>query len=178
MDLPVIAIAVLLFFLRVLNNGMFTIRMILITRGRKTVAAIFAFIEATIFALTTGLVVNDLTNPVILIAYSGGFAVGGYFGQIVESRFVKGYLSVNVVSPGMGHEIAVALRDAGFGVTETNGEGKDGHVMLVRCIIERRAANEVIDIIRGVSPDAFISVEETRTVRSGYVRSVHGRATN
>jgi len=171
-----IAIALLIFALRILNNAVSTIRFVFIARQRPVITAMLAFIESTIFAITVANVVNDLSNPIILVAYSGGFAMGSYVGMALERRLVQGFVTINTVLSEGGHELAIILRDANFGVTVTQGEGKNGAVSMLRTTIDRRDANTVIEIIREQQPDAFISVEETRSIRSGYI-APHGRRT-
>jgi uncharacterized protein YebE (UPF0316 family) len=168
-------LALAVFVLRIANNALGTMRFILISRQRQFPAAVLAFIESVIFAFTAANVIRDLTDPIMLTAYSGGFAIGSYVGMALEQRFVRSFVTVNVISPVKGHEIALALRDAGFGVTETVGEGKDGLVTMLRAIVDRRDSPHASDIVRDLSPDAFIAMEETRAIRQGYFRRPNGK---
>ncbi|MEO1444052.1 MAG: DUF5698 domain-containing protein, partial [Chloroflexota bacterium] len=169
-----IGIALLILVLRILNNAVSTIRIVFVARQRTLFAALLAFIESTIFAITVAYVVNDLTNPIMLGAYSGGFAIGSYVGMALERRLVRGFVTVNAVLSNGGHDLAVMLRDANYGVTETTGQGKEGAVSMLRMIVDRRDTNTLITLIREHQPQAFISVEEARTIRSGYI-AAHGR---
>jgi len=170
-----LGIALLIFVLRIINNAVTTMRIVFIARHQRGIATILAFIESSIFAVTVANVVNDLTNPLIFIAYSGGFAIGSYVGISIEQRFVKSFKSISIILTSGGHELALLLRDAGFGVTETSGEGKDGTVTMLRIIVDGRDVTRVLDISRENQPDAFIAIEEARTIRQGYFRSAAGR---
>lgn len=162
--------AVFLFFLRVLNNAIGTVRLILITRDKRFLSAVLAFLEALIFAVVIANVVSDLSNIPNMLAYCGGFAVGGYVGMAIESRFITSYVVATVIASTLGHSMATALRERGFGVTETLGEGKDGAVTMLRCVLSRRDVTDFLAVVRQVHPDAFVSVEEARAVQHGWIR--------
>lgn len=170
-----ILLALGIFALRVLNNAMGTVRIVIITRQQRFLAAVLAFIEALIFAVVIANVVKDLSNILNLMAYCGGFAVGSYVGMAIEARFITSYVTATVISGTKGHEIALALREAGFGVTETFGEGRDGTVTLLRCVLIRREVGDMMNAVREVEPEAFISVEEARAIQHGWVRNAHGQ---
>ncbi|NJL95347.1 MAG: hypothetical protein HC915_17310 [Anaerolineae bacterium] len=106
--------ALLIFSLRVVNNAMGTVRVIVMTGGRRWLSFGLAFLESLIFAFTAGNVLTDLNNLPNLIAYAGGFAVGNYVGMVLEQRFVIGFMTINIISIDQGAEIAVRLREAGL----------------------------------------------------------------
>jgi uncharacterized protein YebE (UPF0316 family) len=135
MTLEAVGLALLIFILRVLNNALGTIRVVLITRDRRLSAAVLAFIEALVFAVVIANVVKDLSNVLNMVAYCGGFAVGGYVGMAIEAHFLTTYMIATIITHTKGHEIASTLRARGYGVTETTGEGRDGAVALLRSVI-------------------------------------------
>jgi uncharacterized protein YebE (UPF0316 family) len=163
-------IAVLIFVLRVINSGIGTIRLILLARQQRTLTVILAFFEALTFAITVAGVVTDLRNVFNLLAYCGGFATGAYIGMTIEARYITSYVVVNIISALHGHRIAVALREQGYGVTETIGEGLNGTVSVLRSIVNRRDVPGVIEIVSQQHPEAFVSVEEARSVQHGWLR--------
>lgn len=152
MTLDGLAFAVFLFALRILNNAIGTVRVILITRDQRFLAAVLAFIEALIFAVVFANVVSDLTNIPNLLAYCLGFAIGGYVGMAIESRFITSYVTVNIIAQARGHHLATALRERGFGVTETVGEGRDGMVLILRSVVSRRDVADVLAVVETVLP--------------------------
>ena len=177
MTTEAITFALILFGLRVLNNAIGTIRLIVMNRQQRGLAAVMAFFEAGLFAYTVANVVTDLTNVLNLFAYCGGFAVGNWLGMALESRFITSYMTVNVITPARGHEIALALREHGFGVTETVGEGRDGKVTMLRSVVTHRDVPRLLDLVRTTHPEAFVAVEEARTVQRGWMRAVRNQQT-
>ncbi|MBK8029903.1 MAG: DUF2179 domain-containing protein [Chloroflexi bacterium] len=167
-----ILFAILLILLRILNTGIGTVRLILVTRQQKVLASLLAIVEALLFALSIGSVANDLNNVLNLAAYCGGFAIGNYIGMIIERRFITSYMTVNIITPQRGHEIALALRQHGYGVTETLGEGHQGAVTMLRSVVLNRDVPKVLQIVGEMQEDAFVAVEEARSVYRGWLRSV------
>lgn len=91
-------IPILIFTLRVINNVIGTVRLILVSRGQRYWSFAFAALESLLFAYTAGQVITDLENLPKLAAYVFGFAVGGIVGMQVENRFVKAYDCVTVIA--------------------------------------------------------------------------------
>jgi uncharacterized protein YebE (UPF0316 family) len=170
-----VLLAVVLFSLRVFNYAISTLRLVSIARGQKPIAAVLAFVEALVFALTMAGVVADLSNLLNLAAFCFGASVGSYFGMWLESKFVRSFSTVQVITGVMGHELAEHLRDKGFGVTETRGTGRDGEVTIIRSTITSKEVPRIIQEIRHVLPNAFIEVETARTIQRGYIAGLTPR---
>ena len=171
MTLDGVLLALMIFVLRVVNNTLGTVRVVLITREKRLLASMLGFVEALVFAVVIANVVQDLSNWMNLVAYCGGFSVGNFLGMALEHRFITSYKSVSIITDTYGHEIAAALRDGGFGVTEAEGEGRDGHVSMLRSVVISRDVPRVIDTVRDMNPEAFIALEDARAVHRGYIRA-------
>ncbi len=163
---------VLIFVLRVTNNVIGTVRLILVSREKRVWGFAFASLESLLFAYTAGQVITDLNNIPNLAAYVFGFAVGGVVGMQVENRFVKAYESVTVIATReVSHKIALALRERGHGVTEIMGEGARGEVEELQIVVHRRDLNQALKIIRDIKEDAFVTVERSEFIRGGWIRA-------
>ncbi len=165
-------IPILIFVLRVSNNVIGTLRLILVSRGRRAWGFALAALESLLFAYTAGQVITDLENLPKLAAYVLGFAVGGFVGMQVENRFVRAYESVTVIaSREISHAMALALRAAGHGVTEIIGEGAHGEVEELHIITHRRDLTDVLRIVHGIKEDVFVTVEHSEFIRNGWIRA-------
>jgi len=165
-------IAAVIFFLRILNSAVGTVRLVVMARGQRLLVAVLGFIEALIFAYVTANVVTDLSNLLNLAAYCGGFALGIYVGMIIETRYVVSYIRVNIITQIGGHEIAVNLREHGYGVTEMQGQGGSGEVTMITSVVQRVDTGKVVSVAQQINPKAFITMEEARQVRHGWLRAL------
>jgi len=164
-------LALFLFALRVINSAVGTLRLILMARGMRIMTAILGFLEALIFAYVTASVVTDFTNLPNLIAYCGGFSIGIWVGMEIETRFVVNYVKVNVIASQQGHEIATTLREIGHGVTEVQGAGGKGEVIMLNSVVKRRDVPGLLNSVYAINPNAFVTLEEARGVQHGWMRN-------
>lgn len=160
-----------IFILRVLNYAITTIRTVAIARQQRVFSSVLAFVEALLFAVVIGSIVKDLENAINLMAYCLGAAVGGYLGMVLESRFITSYMTINIMAHDKGKAVAEALRAQGFGVTTITGEGRDGAVTMLRCVVMNRETGQVLAITREIDDKAFIAMEETRSIQHGWLRA-------
>jgi uncharacterized protein YebE (UPF0316 family) len=111
-----------------------------------------------------------MENPLNIIGYSAGFATGNVLGMAIEKRLALGYTHFNIISPNHSTEVAEALREAGFGVTEIPARGRDGSFMVVDCRVRRKQSEDVEKRVLEIDPEAFITAEEITPRRSGIWR--------
>jgi uncharacterized membrane-anchored protein YitT (DUF2179 family) len=74
---------------------------------------------------------------------------------------------VRAFVPEGGKEVMQRLHDAGFGVTGVDGQGATGPVKVVYAVVKRKHLKEVIEIIHGVNPKAFYTIEDVRSAEEG-----------
>lgn len=165
--------ALVIFILRIFNNGIGTIRLIVMARQQRTLTVVLAFFEALTFAVTIAGVATDLSNLLNLAAYCVGFAVGNWVGMAIEARFIVSYVRINIFAKTKGQEIADKLRQHGYGVTVASGTGHEGPTEMLHAIATRRDVPQIVDIVNDINPSAFTFVEEARAVNKGYIRKHH-----
>jgi uncharacterized protein YebE (UPF0316 family) len=160
-----------IFLLRIVDVSMSTMRILLAVRGHKYIVPFIGFFEVLIWVFAVGNAIRFLDSPLHLLGYAGGFATGSIVGLLIEERLAIGYATIRVVSRHVGVEIADALHSLGFGVTEFGGQGRDGRVEVVYTVCLRREIPRVIAEVERWDPQAFITVEEPRDIRWGWMRS-------
>jgi uncharacterized protein YebE (UPF0316 family) len=163
--------AVLIFLLRVSDMTLDTLRVLVVMRGKKGIAWILGFCQASIFVLAISSVLSHLDNPLNIVGYAAGFATGNVVGMLIEERLAIGHTLVNIVSSFRGSAIAEHLRKEGYAVTEVPARGKDGAVSLLNVSVLRKNVDRVRKIVNEVDPDAFITAEDLRPIRRGFWRA-------
>ncbi len=159
-----------IFCLRVIDVSLGTVRTVFILQGRKYLASGIALIEVTIFIYAISGVISLVgKNPVLMLAYSSGFAAGTLLGIWLEEKFAMGFIQVRIISKDKGEEIAAAIWNKGFGVTVVPGHGIHGHVELLFSVIPRRFQGELVKIATAVDSESFVSVSDSRYLYRGYM---------
>lgn len=170
--------ALLIFGLRIVDVSMSVMRMILNVRGQRAIAACIGFFEVLIWLIAAGHALQHLDSIFHIAGYAAGFAVGNYVGVWLESKFALGLNAVRAVcriepledGGTRGSETARQLRGQGFAVTEMQGRGLHSDVEILNLIVQRKKVPSVLQIIQRHDPDAFVSVEEVRSIQGGYIR--------
>ena len=162
-----VILPILIFFARICDVTLGTIRVIFISKGVKYLAPLIGFFEVIIWLLAISQVMNNLTNIVAYIAYGAGFALGTFIGMLIEEKISIGLMSVRIITKEDPQELTQYLRSQKYGVTSIDGEGATGRVKMVFTIIKRQDLGQVVGIIKEFHPNAFYSVEEVKSVAEG-----------
>ncbi len=166
--------ALFIFFARVTDVSMGTLRTLFIVRGKRFHAAVLGFFEVIIYIVALNRVVNALDNPVNLIVYALGFATGNYVGSFLEEKMALGNISAQIIC-SKSMEMANALRDVDFGVTVLDGLGKEGEKEILLISLRRKYLPRLLDIAEDIDHDCFITVTDARTTRGGYFKGRKGK---
>ena len=160
--------ALVIFLLRCTDISLYTLRILMVMRGKKFLAWSFGFCQSIIFLIAIQKVLTDLSNWLNIIGYAAGFATGLILGMFIEERLNVGFLHMRIISTGRGECLAKVLRDAGFGVTEIAARGKEGAVELLHCSIQRRERKQLESLIKNLDEGAFITAENVRPLQHGF----------
>lgn len=157
----------LIFFSRIADVSIGTVRIIMVSRGQRLAAPILGFFEVLIWLVVIAQVMQNLDNWICYVAYAGGFAAGTLAGMWWEERLAVGFLVVRIITNQDDSHIKERFAGAGIGVTSIDAEGISGRVKVVFSVIKRNNLGKVIQIINDCYPKAFFSVEDARSVAEG-----------
>jgi uncharacterized protein YebE (UPF0316 family) len=160
---------IVIFFLRISDVSLATIRMLLMVRNNKVLVPILAFFEVSIWVFAVATVVQHLSSPWHLLGYAGGYATGNVVGMLIEERLAIGLATVRTMVKEGGATLAASLRESGFAVTEMAGKGRDGNVEVLYSVIRRRRVTPYVRMVNTSAPDSFVVVEEPRGVHRGWL---------
>lgn len=158
-----------IFLLRIVDVSLATLRMLLAVRGQRVVVPLIGFFEVLVWLFAAGNAIRYLDSPLHVVGYAAGFAMGNMVGLWVEERLALGLATVRIISEHGGVEMADALRDQGFGVTEFAGQGREGLVEVVYTVARRADVRRILQIADHWDPGAFVTVEEPRAIRRGWL---------
>ena len=151
--------AVIIFFLRLADQSLGTMRALLVSKNKSIYAALIGLVESAIWIVAISQVIKDIDDPVLIGAYASGFAAGTILGSYIESVVGVGNVVIRVFSAKNSPSVAKALRERGHGVTVISGEGKDGPVKIYLCVIPRRKLKSALSMIEKINPNAFITTD-------------------
>ncbi|GAE87820.1 hypothetical protein JCM21531_1220 [Acetivibrio straminisolvens JCM 21531] len=80
----------LIFFSRIIDVTIGTIRIIFVSRGKKYLAPVLGFFEVLVWIVAISQVMQNLNNFACYFAYAAGFATGTFVGIIIEEKLAIG----------------------------------------------------------------------------------------
>ena len=169
--LPSWLFALMIFFLRVADMSLDTIRVLFVVRGKKAIVWVLGFFQSLIFVIAISSVLTELDNILNVVGYATGFATGNLVGMLIEQRLAIGHILVTIISSNRGAFIAERLRAGGYAVTEIPGRGRNGTVFELHASVLRKDVPNVETIVLEADPQAFITAEDVRPVRRGFWRA-------
>lgn len=168
---PIWVGAFLIFFARVCDVSLGTMRIAFISRGEKFIAPAFAFFEMLIWLFAISQIVMNLSNLAYYFAYAAGFATGVFTGMHLEEKLAIGSRVIRVITRKDAGKLIEELRSAGFGVTNIPAEGNSGDVNVVFSVVKRTDIPQYVELVKQFNPHAFYSIEDIRFVSQGIVRA-------
>ncbi len=161
MGLEHLGAAAFVFFARVADVALGTFRTSLVVSGRRGLAWAVAFAESSIWLLAVSRALQDLDDPILLLAFALGFATGTFVGITIEGVVALGEQVLRVFTKE-GARVAAVLRERGLRVTRFPGEGRDAPVDLLFIQLRRRQAREVVQLAREYDPECFCVIDDVR----------------
>ncbi|WP_332449781.1 DUF2179 domain-containing protein [Methanoculleus sp.] len=162
-----VIIPLFIFFARICDVTIGTMRIIFVSRGMKMIAPVLGFFEVFIWIIAVGQIFQNLTNPLNYFAYAAGFATGNYVGMIVEERLAMGLAIVRIITQRDSTNLIGYLRGAGYGVTVLDAQGKMGPGKVIISVVKRKNITDVENAIHEFNPKAFYSIEDVRRAAEG-----------
>jgi uncharacterized protein YebE (UPF0316 family) len=158
---------ILVFFARILDVSLGTLRINFIGKGKRLLPPLLGFVEVFIWIVVVSHLVNSLSNLIGYLAYAAGFATGTYVGMLIETRLAIGTLIIRAIVSGETNELVGSLKEAGYGLTFFDAQGATGPVKVIYTVINRKELADVVRLLQSLHPHVFYTVEEARTASEG-----------
>ncbi len=161
----------MIFFARICDVSMETIRVIYISKGIKYLAPIIAFFEIVIWLLAMEVVMKDLSNIANFFAFAFGFAMGTYIGLVIEEKLSIGMVILRIITTEESNEEIISfMRSENYGITTLDATGSRGNVKITLSLVNRVDIPRITEHIQITNPHAFFSIEDVRYVNEGVFR--------
>ncbi len=160
-----IILPILIFLARLTDVSLSTLRIVLVTMGKRNIAPLIGFVEAFIWLLAIGQIMQNLTNIMSYLAYAGGFATGTFVGMWIEQQLALGMVMVRVITGKNPDNLISKLKETNYRFTHLRAEGKYGDVGVIFSIVKRKSLPKFLNLINTQNPNAFYTIENIRHVQ-------------
>ena len=158
---------VIIFFGRIFDVTLGTLRIIFVSKGEKMKAPVVGFFEVFIWVVVISQIFVNATNIYAYLAYAAGYATGNFVGIMVENKIGFGYQLFRIYTKKDGVELCQMLNQRGIGSTLIRGEGAVSEVNIIEVVVKRRAEKTIVGILNQFDPDTFYLVEDIRSKQKG-----------
>ncbi|SRR6056297_1804142 len=159
-----LVLPLLIFFARILDVSIGTIRMIFVSKGLKKIAPVLGFFEVFIWIVAIGEIMNGVTQWFYYLFYAGGFAAGTYVGMYLEEKLSVGKTLVRIITQKESGDLIEKFKEEGYKLTVADARGKKGEVKIIFIVINKKKLKKIVNIIQEFNPKAFYTIEDVRYV--------------
>ena len=129
--------------------------MIVVSNGRKLMAAILQGIISLIWIFVISIIVVDIKNNMLKIVFFViGSIIGSYLGSILEESLALGTNMLLVISNN--NLLVNNIRNKGYAVTLIKGSGINGEKNILFIIVKRKDSLKLKNIIKKYDQNSLI----------------------
>jgi uncharacterized protein YebE (UPF0316 family) len=158
-----------IFFARICDVSLGTMRIILIARGYRYIAPVLGFFEILIWLTAISKALQNLNSIYSYLIYAAGFAAGNYIGMLIEAKLSIGYQTLRIITSEKVSALSMTLCEEGFGITTVKGRGIKGEVDVLFTVVHKRDVKRLVEIVHMIEPNAFITIEDVRSHIGGFL---------
>jgi uncharacterized protein YebE (UPF0316 family) len=155
--------------INIIYVSLFTLRVILVIKGYRAVAALLSMGEVFVYLMGLTIVLDNLDDPVNIAAYCIGWGMGVYLGSKIESYLALGYIVIEVIVDSVEYNLPEKVREQGYGVTSWLADGKDGKRLVMKVLAKRNREQRLRKLVLSLAPGAFIISYEPTHFNGGFL---------
>ena len=144
---------IIIFILKILENALGTLRLIIVSNGKKVEGAVLNFLLSVVWVISTSMVVVD-NNLYKILVFAFGSLIGSYVGSVLEEKIALGNNMLFIISKKYD-QIKNKL----------NNSKRNCYLIskdIVIVMTSRKKRKEVIDLILSIDNQAEIISESAK----------------
>lgn len=155
----------LIFTFKVIENTLSTLRIIVISNGKKLLGAILQGTVSIVWVISTSLVViNIQKDPLKIISFTLGALIGSYIGSIIEEKLALGTnMITTIINKNLTEKITYALKKQKHEAIILNGKNIYEQKNILIIITKRKNSQNIIKLIKNIDKNAKIIIENAIT---------------
>lgn len=145
-----------IFIAKVFENSMATLRLILVSNGKKLLGAVLNFVISIAWIISAGLAINNINeDPFKIIVFAFGCFIGSYIGSLIEEKIAIGSNMLYVITKPEYTKL----------IKEKLGDNYNNHTIIseneniIMIMVDRKKRKEVLELVRTIDENATIISE-------------------
>ncbi len=148
-----------IFVFKIIEDALGTLRIIVVSNGKKKLGAALHFANAIVWVAVTGTVISNINkDPLKVVFFALGSLVGSYFGSFLEEKIALGTNIVMTETSNVNAEkIKINLRK--YKITDI----KQNNNTLIMITCPRKKTNSIIELIKSYDDKCTITTEKVKS---------------
>ena len=148
-----------IFVFKIIEDALGTLRIIVVSNGKKKLGAALHFANAIVWVAVTGTVISNINkDPLKVVFFALGSLVGSYFGSFLEEKIALGTNIVMTETSNINAEkIKINLRK--YKITDI----KQNNNTLIMITCPRKKTNSIIELIKSYDDKCTITTEKVKS---------------
>lgn len=157
-------IYLLIFISKIIENTLSTLRLIVVSNGKKKLGSILQGIVALVWIFSISVVIIDINKDILKIVFFVlGSSVGSYLGSIIEEKIALGSnMLICITKEIFEYDIKNKLNN--YKIT-TICE-KDNTYLVLLILLKRKDINKISNIIKKIDKNSILISEKAKTINS------------
>jgi uncharacterized protein YebE (UPF0316 family) len=161
-----LVLGILIFFARIIDVSLDTLRVKSIIRGNRLVVSLIAFVEIIVYTIGASQAFKYVSHPTVLLFYACGYAAGNYVGMLIDDKLSKDSIFALVVTEHNEWSLADTLREHGFGVTTAKGYGLNGaEKAQLKIVVKKKRFTELTKLILEFDSTAYVVTMDVTNIK-------------
>lgn len=143
-----------IFSAKLLENAISTLRLIVVSSGKKLFGAILNLIVSIIWIFSTSLAIINIKDILNIIAFALGSFIGSYIGSIIEEKIAIGSNMLFIVT-----KKEIIIKEKLDELKYTSFIINDDIILIM---VDRKKRKNLLNIIRKIDPDSTIISDKAK----------------
>ncbi len=143
-----------IFSAKLLENAISTLRLIVVSSGKKIFGAILNLIVSIIWIFSTSLAIINIKDTLNIIAFALGSFIGSYIGSIIEEKIAIGSNMLFIVT-----KKEITIKEKLDELKYTSFIINDDIILIM---VDRKKRKNLLNIIRKMDPDSTIISDKAK----------------
>jgi uncharacterized protein YebE (UPF0316 family) len=154
----------LIFISKIIENAVSTLRLIVVSNGKKKLGALLQGIVALVWIFVTGIVIIDVNkDPIKIIIFCIGSIVGSYLGSVLEEKIAMGTNMLVCVVKEV-HEMSIKEKLNNYQIITLCEKDKNYSILFI--VMKRKETNKISNLIKDIDDNAIIISEKIKTINN------------
>ncbi|MBQ2947221.1 MAG: hypothetical protein IJE04_05225 [Bacilli bacterium] len=153
-----------IFFCKIIENAVGTLRLIVVANGKKKLGAILQGVVALVWIFGTGIVIVDINKDLFkIVIFVIGSIAGSFLGSIIEEKIALGSnMLICITKEKFENVIKEKLNN--YKITTICEKDNNYSVLLI--ILKRKEISKISKTLKKIDSDIVIISEKAKTINN------------